>query len=438
MRKQKLKASLPLLLSLSGGVDAAVLYQDAETEIDAKLQGAVGAFHSRESYAQSGTRDEGSSRWQEATLQYGIDFRQRKPVAGELYGALDWVTSATFGDGDAAGWTTGDERTTKIENAYLGWRSMDALSPLGENALDVSAGRQTVVVGDGFLIAGDALNLGRGLLDGKLDRGGAYYLTGRKAFDRTAILRWGGEQGLRGDLMWLESDNPAQAKPELGVATLEQVADEGTVGLTLIKVLDTDRELGELLYPERRGMKVGSLRGQGNLGVPNLFLAAERAWEDKRGGDESAWYLEAGWTFAELPGKPSINYRYSRFSEGYDPLFYGNGRALGTWFQGEVASNYAGPFNTNTAVHHLGLKASVTDGLNLGALVYAFDTLDRSLGNRDGRELDIYAEWTLDPHWTLLPLLGWYKPRQSASGGGTQLGNDRTNLYAQLLAVWSY
>ncbi|OAI88276.1 hypothetical protein [Pseudomonas putida] len=429
MRKQQLQASLPLLLALSPMAGAVTLYEDADTELSAKVQGAVGVFHSRESYAQTGVREAGSVDWQEATLQYGLEFKRRGIATGEVFGGLDWVSSASFGDGDAAGWTVGDERTTKIENAYLGWR--------GES-LEFSAGRQNVVVGDGFLISGDALNIGKGLLDGETNRGGAYYLTGRKAFDQTAILRWGGQQGWRGDLMWLKSDNPAQASPELSVATLEHVAEAGTVGLTAIKVSDTDQQLADILYPECKGMKLYSVRAQGNAGVSDLFLAGEHAWERKSGSQESAWYLEAGWTFSQLPGKPAVNYRYSRFSEGYDPLFYGNGRALGTWFQGEVASNYAGPFNSNTRVHHLGVKASVSDSVKIGALFYDFDTIDRSLGNRDAQELDVYAEWAIDEHWSVLPLVGYYKPTRSAEAGGSQLGTAGGNLYGQLLLVFGF
>lgn len=429
MRKQQLQASLTLLLALPPLAGAVTLYEDADTELAAKVQGAAGVFHSRESYAQTGVRKAGSVDWQEATLQYGVEFKRRGLGAGEVFGALDWVSSASFGDGDAAGWSVGDERTTKIENAYLGWRS---------DELEISGGRQNVVVGDGFLISGDALNIGNGLLDGEVDRGGAYYLTGRKAFDRTAILRWGGQQGWRGDLMWLKSDNPAQVRPELSVATLEHVAPAGTLGLTAIKVTDTDEPLADILYPQRKGMKLYSVRGQGNAGVEDLFLAGEHAWERKAGGNESAWYLEAGWTFSQLPGKPSVNYRYSRFSEGYDPLFYGNGRALGTWFQGEVASNYAGPFNSNTRVHHLGVKAAVADSVSVGALFYDFDTLDRNLGNRDARELDLYAEWAIDAHWSLLPLVGCYKPTRSAQEGGSQLGTARGNLYGQVLLVFGF
>ena len=429
MGKQQLQVSLPLLLALSPMAGALTLYEDADTELAAKVQGAVGVFHSRESYAQTGVREPGSVNWQEATLQYGLDFKRRGIGSGELFGALDLVSSASFGDGDAAGWSVGDERTSKIENAYLGWRS---------DILEISGGRQNVVVGDGFLISGDALNIGKGLLDGTVNRGGAYYLTGRKAFDRTAILRWGGQQGWRGDLMWLKSDNLAQASPELSVATLEHVAEPGTFGLTAIRVSDTDEPLAEILYPERKDMKLYSVRGQGNAGVDGLFVAGEHAWERKSAGNESAWYLEAGWTFSQLPGKPSVNYRYSRFSEGYDPLFYGNGRALGTWFQGEVASNYAGPFNSNTRVQHVGVKAAVSDSLKVGALFYDFDTLDPRLGNRDARELDLYAEWTLDEHWSLLPLVGYYQPARSTEEGGSQLGTARGNVYGQLLLVFGF
>ena len=100
------------------------------------------------------------------------------------------------------------------------------------------------VVGDGFLINGDALNFGNGLADGMFDRGGAYYLAGRRSFDETAVLRIGGKQGWRGDIMRLKSDNPAQAKPELYVGTLEHVSDAGTLGLTYIDVTDIDHVKG--------------------------------------------------------------------------------------------------------------------------------------------------------------------------------------------------
>ncbi|WP_434697707.1 hypothetical protein J3P89_12380 [Pseudomonas sp. Z1-14] len=414
------------------------LYKDEATEVDARLLALAGAFHSRENYSQSGTRREGASRWQEAVLQYGFDLRHSLDAGSQLYGSLNWVSSATFGDGDPAGWSSGDERTTKIEDAFVGWRSGTRFDVMGENGVDISFGRQNIVIGDGFLVSGDALNLGKEFVDGKANRGGGYYLTGRKAFDRTAVLRLGGQQGWRGDLMWLKSDNPAQARPELALGTLEHVSEQGTLGLTYLKVTDTDQAMADLLFPERKGMQLYSVRGQGNAGVSGLFLAGEYAWEQKDNARENAWYLEAGWTFDDVPGTPSINYRYSRFSEGYDPLFYGNGRALGTWFQGEVAANYAGPFNSNATVQHVGLKLAPAEDLKLGILLYTFRTLDASRNQLDADEADLYAEWSIDPHWTLMPLVGLYKPKQSAANGGTQVGNSATNLYGQVLLAWSF
>ena len=434
-------ATLSLLASSGSSAFAYELYAQGDTILNADLEAAFGVFHSSQSYAQSGTLDEGKVNWQEAYLKYGLSLAQGISEQGDqAYGALNWVSSATFGDGDAAGWSNGSERTTKIEDAYLGWRSGKLFSTLGENGVDVSFGRQNIVIGDGFLVSGDALNMGKEIADGTLNRGGAYYLTARKAFDQTAVLRLGGDKGLRGDLIWLKSDNRAQAKPEVAIATLEHVSDAGTVGVTYLDVLDTDEEFS-FLWPDRKDIKTYSLRAQGNAGVENLFLSGEYAYQEKNAGNENAWYLEAGWTFSDLPWSPKVNYRYSRFSDAYDPLFYGNGRALGTWFQGEVASNYAGPFNTNTQVHHVGIKASPTETFSVGALAYDFDTLNPNAGlfrNLDARELDIYAEWAVNEHLLVMPLIGFYKPEAEVTTGGSQLGNDKTSVYGQLIFATTF
>ncbi|BAN49011.1 hypothetical protein [Metapseudomonas resinovorans] len=428
-------STLALLVGAATQVGAYELYADDDTHLNATLEAVFGVFHSQENYATAGSKSEGSSSWREGYAKYGISFDQGLAGAGTSYGAFNMLSSGTWGDGDAAGFTDGSERTTKIEDAYLGWRSGQAFEVLGEDGVDLSFGRQNLMVGDGFLINGDALNLGKGLADGEFNRGGAYWLAARKAFDKTAVLRLGGKDGLRGDLMWLKSDNRAQAKTELVVGTLEHVSEAGTLGLTAIDVRDIDEKYASPFQAEREDMKTYSLRGQGNAGVENLFLSGEYAWQDKEAGNEDAWYLEAGWTFADVAWSPNVSYRYSRFSEGYDPLFTGFSRGYGTWFQGEVAGNYAGPFNSNTRVHHVGLKVTPLENLSLGALWFDFDTIDRSLGNFDGRELDLYAEWAVSENLIVMPVVGLYTPDKSAAEGGTQLGNDDNNLYSQVVFV---
>ena len=305
-------STLALLIGAALPAAAAELYADDDTHLQGSLEGAFGIFHSRENYAPSGRLQEGSSSWREGYVKYGLSLDQGLGNMGSSYGAFSLLSSASWGDGDAAGFSDGSERTTKIEDAYLGWRSGNLFEVLGEDGVDVSFGRQNVMVGDGFLINGDALNIGKGLNDGEFNRGGGYYLAPRKAFDQTAVLRLGGKQGWRGDLMWLKSDNRAQAKTELYVGTLEHVADAGTVGLTYIRTRDVDERYASPSQLQRKGMETYSLRAAGNAGVENLSLSGEYAWQDRdQGADEKAWYLEAGWTFADVAWSPTLTYRYN-------------------------------------------------------------------------------------------------------------------------------
>lgn len=218
LKSPKLCVSTLALLVSAGNAQAYELYSDADSHLNATLEAVFGAFHSQERYAPSGRLNPGSSSWREGYIKYGLSFDKGLAGAGTAYGAANLLSSGTWGDGDAAGFSDGSERTTKFEDAYLGWRSGKLFEALGDDGVDLSFGRQNIVVGDGFLINGDALNMGNGLADGDYNRGGAYYLAARKAFDETAVLRLGGKQGWRSDLMWLKSDNRAQAKTEMVIA----------------------------------------------------------------------------------------------------------------------------------------------------------------------------------------------------------------------------
>ena len=107
------------------------LYGDAERHLNANVEAVFGAFHSEESYAIARDR-EGSQSWREGYIKYGLSGDQRLGGAGSLYGAFALLSSATWGDGDAAGFSDGSERTSKIEDAYLGWKSGNLVPLLGE------------------------------------------------------------------------------------------------------------------------------------------------------------------------------------------------------------------------------------------------------------------------------------------------------------------
>ncbi|MCV4283343.1 alginate export family protein [Pseudomonas capsici] len=418
-----------LTLSAISQVQAYELYADESRHLNADVLAVFGQFNSRKNY--DGTP--GGSTWREGFIKYGLSGDQALAGNGTAYGAFGLVSSATWGDGDPAGNTIGRERTTKIEDAYLGWRSGDLFAALGKDGVDISGGRQVVRLGRGFLINDDGPNLGKGPADGNLNRGGAYYLAARHAFDQTAVVRLGGQDGLHGSLLWLQSDNRAQAETELAAGTLDYTARAGTLGLTWVHGIDVNDQWANDIQRQRKGMDVYSVRGEGDAGIENASLAFEYAWQDKDAGPQKAWYAEAGYTFADIAWQPKLTYRYTRYSQKWDSLFTGLSTGYGTWFQGEVAGNYAGPFNTNTGIHHIGLKATPLENLTVGALYFDYNTLrkDNAL-NLDARELDLYAEWAVSQHLIVTPLIGLYKPQKDSTSGGNQVTGNGTNVYSQL------
>lgn len=401
----------------------------------------VGLFHSERNYMLGAKSGDGGSDWQEGSIDIGLRGLRVLEGGASLYGRISLLASATRGDGDAGGYTSGREERLALEDAHLGWRSGTLFPAFGENGVDISFGRQNFAIGDGFLINGDALNLGDAIdrvAGTDLDRGGAYWMAPRKAFDRSAILRLGGEQGLRGDLFWLHSDNKAQAEMELAGANVELVGARGTLALTYIAGLDVDHSLGQT---HRDGQKTLSLRAQGNAGIDNLFLSAEYVKQrqgDTTRRDASAWYLEAGWTFADLPWTPAVNLRHTRYGRDFDPLFYGFNRGYGTWFQGEVAANYAGPFGSDARIDHIGLTAAPSETLKLGLNLFNFRDTAGGSGAMDAHELDLYAEWVASDNLIVHPLLGLYRPDRAEAEGGTQFGARRTNVYAQVLLIMPF
>lgn len=410
---------------------AAPVYSDQQSELNLNVEAGAGLFHSDSSYAGPGTEDEASD-WKEGYINLGLTGKRTLDNAGEIYAGVGVVSSGTFGDGDASGLTTGQERRTAKDASYLGWRSGSLIPALGDNGLDISFGQQSMVIGDGFIVNGDALNAGKGI-GSDYNRGGAYYMAARKTFHNTVIARIGGEQGLRADLFRLDSDNVMFNQMTLTGANVEHISDTGTFAALYLKGKST----GEFASARRDGQKTASVRYQGNAGVENLFLSTELVRQVEGDNDQvaHAGYVEAGWTFADATWTPTLSYRYSSFDENYDPLFFGFNRGFGTWFQGEVAANYAGPFNTNADVHFVCLKGSAAENLNLGINQFTFKNHKSAdgLANLEARELDIYAEYFPNDYVMVSPLLGWFNPEASADNGGSQLGSANRSFYAQLL-----
>ncbi|ATH99040.1 hypothetical protein ACDW82_16780 [Alcaligenes faecalis] len=410
------------------------LYREEGTELNADLTVVFGVLNSKHNYIGR----PGRFGWQEGFAKYGLSGETDRIGAGSVYGSLALISSGTWGDGDPGGYSIGKERRTSFEDAYVGWRTGSLFPFLGQDGIDISFGRQSIKVGRGFLVYDDAANPGRGM-GREFDRGGAYYLGPRHSFAKTAVLRLGGKEGLHGSAMWIKSDNPAMAKTEMAVGTVEYTAAEGTVGFSYIRGLDVDKQYADAMALERKNMNIYGLFGEGSAGIENAKFGFDLARQDKQSGHETAWSVQAGYTFADMAWSPEISYRYSHYSKRWDPFFTG-GYLDDGWTHGEVAGNYVpGAFASNLAVHAISLRARPYDNLTVGAIFYNYRTVaNRDVLNSDANAVDLYLDWAVTDHITITPLVGLYKPRQYEANGGSQNRNASTNIYTQLVLSASF
>jgi len=433
------------LVALSCDSHAAITFFNSQNlQLSYSLIGAAGVMHSGKSYTYGG--EPHSFTWEEAFIKPGLNFSTSFKDKGIFYGTVSAVSSGTYGDGDPSGSSDGTERKTNFEESYLGWKSGNVFPWLGDNGFDLSFGRQNFTLGDGFIIGSDGPNIGHSAYGRDFSTGGTLYIGSRTAFKDTAILKIGGDKGLRGSLATFKAVTKLQAYSEFRSADLAYTSNYGTLETYYVHNVGMDDNLANRIYDitgsgslnDRKKMDLYSFRGEGNAGIKDASFAFEYATENrKNASDETAWYVKAGYTFSELPFTPSISYRYSRYSVNWDSLFP-TFTDYGSWFMGEVAGNYSGPFNSNVYAHTVKATIAPSATTLAGAVFYNFNTIDKSSYNLDANELDLYLQWFPSDNFIITPLIGLYKPHESSASGGSQVGSSGLNVYSQIILAMSF
>jgi len=395
---------------------------------------------------------------------------------GHTYGVVSADGSLTRGSGDAlsslasqgARSTTSDApQDAEFEDYVIGWHSGELLTAsLGDDAIDLSAGRQSFVVGDAFLIGSGVVNgFGRA----------AFTLQPHTSFDHATILKVNSAP-VRVQLFNLETrtdqnlmhgfDQPKakvagfdlalfksgaelsgvkaagekeanQAAQETAAArATKETADVWTAGVNFFHIYDADSTPGPFSFPvgeaspalsvngNRNGLNVysGYLQGAFLERDPDILLYSqfvlERNDDANRRVSADAWYVEPGYRFSALPWTPQLNLRYAHFSgdpnpndrvkESYDPLFAASGdRGFGSWTMGEIFGAFISPnSNLNAKMAHL-KSTPLPDLLDVGAIYYSFD-FDHPAQFNDPRITAHHAADELDLYakWTLTDWLG--------------------------------
>ncbi|RAU20405.1 hypothetical protein CU669_18660 [Paramagnetospirillum kuznetsovii] len=420
--------------------------------------------------------------------------------AGTFYGDVSGQVSATGGDGDPSliSTTYGRPVLLGVENLYGGWKSGKTLDGLGldENALDLSGGRQSFKVADGFLISNGTSNQGQR---------GMFWTQSRTAFAQTGLLK-AATGPVRADVFYLQNNSanglmptaiPDSAKTKVIGGNIEWFenadAEEGKpakdgasnfadrkwyAGLTYFNVIDanTSGNLGfgnpgvtnvtstNTLTSNRDGMNVYSAHVGGNMlpFLPDFSLYGNYVYENNskvnRKVDANAWYIEPGYQLSDVMWTPKLSYRYAHFSgdksptdnkkKAYDPFFYNAiTRGFGTWFIGEIVGNYV-ISNSNVNIHQLVFSVNPRDDLKLSVLgyTYNYDAKGQNVGvtsDNLAREIDFTAEWTINEH---VSLSGAFAAAKSGTGyrqylnlnadaGNNWNGADSTWLLAETSLV---
>ncbi|WP_244511073.1 alginate export family protein [Magnetospirillum fulvum] len=463
------------------------LYEQGGLKVDGAFTGGLSLFTSPgaqfgagSNTAGSGTarRISGRPSWSELFLHPELKASLTTETAGTFYGDVSGQLTATGGDGDASLYSTtyGHPVLLDIENAYAGWRSGKTLTSLGleEDALDLSGGRQSFRVGDGFLISNGVNNAGK--------RGG-WWNQSRSAFAQTGIVK-ASHGPVRGDIFYLQNDssqqkvqvNLDQAKAKIVGANIEVFGNADQVeggparngattygdrkwyaGLTYFNVVNASNDgpfsfgstsvrsggtsnytVTNTVTSNREGMNVLSLHLGGNFipAVPDFSLYGNYVYESNSRSnskvDASAWYIEPGYQLSDVLWTPKLSYRYAHFSgdsnpdddkkTAYDPFFYNSvSRGYGTWFMGEIVGNYI-ISNSNVNVHMLNFSVNPRDDLKLSVLGYLYN-YDKKNQYSNGtatmtsdslaREIDFVAEWTITEN---VSLSGAFAAAQSGGG----------------------
>ncbi len=429
--------------------DFPVLYQDERTMVKLLLDGGFGLYSEFDPWFGDAAAFTGrspialdpaagsSALWYEMSAEYGLAaITQMGDSPLWIYGAGSFLTSFATGQD----LFRSDTRSmTRLEDLYAG---VAIGTPGSDWSANISAGRQNWQLNDGFLFSRFAAGANAGPYPG-------LFLNPRTAYEMTVLgqVKW---RNWRLDAFYVD---PAE------IDFLDSHTNYAGVNLGFNS---PGRLEGSLLYYEspesdtvfsnpatggtvpREGLQVvsGRLGSTNAFGVSGLELFGEHAWQTHRDvpWDARAWYLRAGYTFASLPWKPNLSYRYASFS-GDDPDTRTYERfdaqlssGLDTWVQGVVMKKVVS--NTNLNTHRLRLNVVPGEKLSL-TFDYFWLYADEARGSSFyGQELDLGIRWNLSPNLFVLGVAGIGFPGDNLK---EQAGNDLKNwTTVQASLFWGF
>jgi len=344
--KEEIKKETGMLVTRNAG-EFPLLYENHRSKLTLILNGGIGiycdtnpwfggfgnAFNSRNPLSDK-PAGPGTLAWGEGYIEPGIGgITQLGEMPLYAYGAATYLLSGTLGDDI---YNDGPRGHGELERLYAG---LIYDLPGKGSVVDVSVGKQTYQLRDGFLLSKIPVSTNAG-------ERAALYLGPRLASRNTILGRLKyGDVAL--DAFQIEPSEIDIVKTDarlVGANLQHKVAKGIDAAFTFFYMADSDTT-----YPtERKGLTTynPSLWLMDIGGINGLWFRAEYAYQDNRNFQMNAQAGTAwlGYEANHLPWRPGISYRYSLFTgddpttatvERFDPLFSGG---LGNYLPGVVFS----------------------------------------------------------------------------------------------------
>lgn len=415
------------------GRDFPLIFENNQSELTFILNGAAGLYNEVNPFFAEGKAftqgnpiadDPGGSGvrfWGETFIEPGIGGIIELGKSGiYTYGALTGLFSAR-NTNDI--YSSGAAAYGAIERLYAGI-VFTRLSKKGLN-LNISYGRQTFQLNDGFLISKYSGSSNAGFR-------GSVYLNSRTSFNKAGLIKFNSKYWAV-QMFYLEpqelyrfnSNHTTYAGSyvgfnnnkhwDVGIAYINRVRGKGNY----------QTEDGTLkqkgLYVVNPKVWISNIAGKG------LFFKSEYAFEGHSSGDmrANAWYAGAGIDLNRLGWKPMFYYRYafmqgqkadSKYYTRFDPMLTGG---LGDWVQGINMRKVLG--NGNIITHRIQARINPLPSLdisldyfhlaansyiNKGGLAPISQLKSKKLGD----ELTLTTHWYINRHFMLLGLCSFAFP----------------------------
>lgn len=442
--EHKVYAGSKGMIASKTGRDFPLLFENNKSELTFILNGGVGLYNEVNPFFGQGKAftqgnpiaddpgGKGVRFWGEAYLEPGIGGIVELGNSNiYTYGA---ITGLFSGRNTADIYSSGAAGYGALERLYAGF----VFTQLGKKNLnlDISYGRQTFQLNDGFLLS---------KYSGSSNAGsrGSVYLNSRTSFNKAGLIKLNSSswslQGFYLEPQELSRHNKVHTTYaggylgynnnkhwDVGFAYINRVRGSGSYSTVNGKIPQKG------LYVLNPKIWINNIANKG------FFLKSEYAFEGHSDGDmrANAWYIGGGLDLKNVVTKPMFYYRYafmqgqkegSRYYTRFDPLLTGG---LGDWVQGINMRKVLG--NGNIISHRLQARFNPVSSvdvsvdyfhlransyINLSGLAPISHLKSKHLGD----EITITSHWYINQHFMLLGLASIAIPgnglRESVTGG---------------------